>query len=176
MNLLESLLGGQGQAALGQIAKQFGLNESQVRDVVSQLAPALGQGLQRNARASGGMDALIGALAKGNHGRYLDDIGALANPDTTADGNNILGHILGSKDVSRSLAGKAAEQTGVGADLIKKMLPLIASLAMGSLSKQTSSAGGGNPMSDVLGSLLDRNGDGSALDDLIGMAGSLFKR
>jgi hypothetical protein len=48
-----------------------------------------------------------------------------------ADGNGILGHILGSKDVSRQVAAQASARTGIGADVLKKMLPLVATLAMG---------------------------------------------
>ena len=66
---------------------------------------------------------------------------------------------------------------GPEADIIKQILPLVASLAMGALNKQTTSApAGGNQITDILGSMLDRNKDGSALDDLIAMAGSFFKR
>ncbi len=177
MNILDALVGGQGNAAIGQIAKQFGIDDTQVRDVIGHLAPVLGQGMARNAQGSGGLDALIGALQKGGHGKYLDDPSILSQASSTEEGNNILGHILGSKDVSRALAGKAAAQTGLSADIIKQILPLVASLAMGALNKQTSSApAGGNQITDILGSMLDRNKDGSALDDLIGMAGSFFKR
>ena len=177
MNILDALVGGQGNAAIGQIAKQFGIDETQVRAVIGQLAPVLGQGMARKAQGSGGLDSLIGALQKGSHGKYLDDPSILGNASSTEEGNNILGHILGSKDVSRALAGKAAAQTGLSADIIKQILPLVASLAMGALNKQTASApAGGNQITDILGSMLDRNKDGSALDDLIGMAGSFFKR
>ena len=177
MNLLDTLVGGPGSAAIGQIAKQFGIDDSQVRDLIGQLAPVLGQGLARNARASGGLDALIGALHKGGHSKHLDDPSILIQASTTEDGNNILGHILGSKDVSRALAVKAAAKTGLSADIIKQILPLIASLAMGALNRQTVNApASNNQITDVLGSMLDRNQDGSALDDLIGMAGNFFKR
>ncbi len=177
MNILDTLIGGQGNAAIGQIARQFGIEDSQVRDVIGQLAPVLGQGMARNAKAGGGLDALIGALQKGGHAKYLDDPSILSQASTAEDGNNILGHVLGSKDVSRALAGKAAAQTGLSADIIKQILPLVASLAMGALSKQTAgSPASGNQITDMLGSMLDRNKDGSALDDLMGMAGSFFKR
>lgn len=176
-NIVDALVGGQGNAAIGQIAKQFGINDRQVCDVIGQLAPVLRQSMARNAQASGGLDALLGALKKGGNGKYLDDPSTLGDPSTRDDGNNILGHILGSKDVSHALAGKGAAQTGLSADIIKQILPLVASLAVGALNKQSANAPvGGNQISDLLGSMLNRNQDGSALDDLIGMAGSFFKR
>ena len=174
MNLMDLLLNSKSGGAIDQLARQVGLNQDQVRAVIGQIAPALGQGLARNTRASGGLDGLLAALQNGNHSRYVDRPDTLGSADTIADGNGILGHILGSKDVSRSLAGQAAASTGVSADLIKQMLPLIASLAMGSLAKQNG-AGGGS-VTDVLGAFLDRDGDGSALDDLMGMAGKFLGR
>ena len=35
----------------------------------------------------------------------------------TDDGNAILGHIFGSKDVSRGVANQAADLTGIGGDI-----------------------------------------------------------
>ena len=37
-----------------------------------------------------------------------------------ADGNGILGHLLGIKDASRAVANNASQQTGIGAGLLKK--------------------------------------------------------
>ncbi len=45
MNLIDLLAGSQNNPALNQIARQFGLNDQQIRDVIGQVAPALGQGL-----------------------------------------------------------------------------------------------------------------------------------
>jgi hypothetical protein len=176
MKLTDLLAGSQNNPAINQLARQFGLSDAQIREVIGQVAPVLGQGLARNTRASGGLDALIGALQRGSHQRYVDQPEVFSHADTVRDGNGILGHILGSKDVSRALAGKAGASTGISPEIIKQLLPLIASLVMGSLSRQTSAAPQGNPMSDMLGSLLDRDGDGSALDDLIGMAGRFLGR
>ncbi|MEO8052121.1 MAG: DUF937 domain-containing protein [Acidobacteriota bacterium] len=97
-------------------------------------------GLQRNALEEGGMDALLGALNSGNHAQYLDQPEMLAEEVTTEDGNSILGHIFGTKDVSRAVAGRASEQTGIGADVLKKMLPVVATMVMGSLSKKNGTA------------------------------------
>jgi hypothetical protein len=70
-------------------------------------------------------------------------------------------------------------------DLLKKMLPVVATLAMGALSKNTAQKGiqrtsaaampGGDLMS-MLGPMLDADGDGSIADDLLGLAGKFFAR
>ena len=46
----------------------------------------------------------MSALSSGNHGQYLDRPASLADPAAVTDGNGILGHLLGSKDVSREFA------------------------------------------------------------------------
>ncbi len=67
------------------------------------------------------------ALKNGNHQEYLKKPELMSSAESLQDGNNILGHLLGSKDVSRNVAAQAAESTGIDASLIKKALPMIAS-------------------------------------------------
>jgi len=81
-----------------------------------------------------------------------------------------------------------ASETGLGAGLIKKMLPQAAALLMGALGQQgqsggalsqlTSMLGGGqkSQASSLLGSFLDRDNDGSIIDDLMAMAAKQLLR
>ena len=120
------------------MGRQFGVNDSQTEQLLGKLMPALGGGLQRNAGSANGLGALQKALAGGSHQRYLDDASALSDKAATVEGNAILGHLFGSKQVSRQVAGQAAAETGLDASIIKKLLPVVAAAAMGALSKQTS--------------------------------------
>jgi len=88
------------------------------------------------------------------------------------DGNNILGHLLGSKDASRNLASQASASTGIDAGLIKKALPLLAGLAMGVVGKSQNSDGGqSGGLPDILGSL----GSGDfGVDDMLDIAKKFF--
>ncbi len=138
MNLMEAILGG-GGSPVSSMAKQFGLNEGQVTQAIQQMIPALTNGVKKNVQNKSGLDGLLQALTKGGHDRYLDDAGALLN--ATDDGNGILGHILGSKDMSRALADRTAKKTGINSGILKQMLPLIAALVMGSLKRQGSNSG-----------------------------------
>lgn len=54
------------------------------------------------------------------------------------------------------------------------MLPVVAAMTMGALSKQHSSAAGG-PMG-MLGQFFDSNQDGSVIDDVLGMASNMFNK
>jgi hypothetical protein len=111
MNMLDSILGAQGGGAAQQLGQQFGLNENQVSSALSALVPALAAGFQRNMSSPQGLDGLLSVLGGGQHQRYVDDGSALTHSDTINDGNGILGHIFGNKDVSRQVANRAAAQT-----------------------------------------------------------------
>jgi hypothetical protein len=139
MNLLNSVL--QNGAVLQQIAQQLNVNPAQVQSAVTHMVPALTRGIQKNISTPGGLEGLLGALQKGSHSQYLDNPAVLGQTSNIQDGNAILGHILGSKDVSRNVAGHAAQQTGLDSSLLKKMLPILATVVMGALSKQTANAG-----------------------------------
>jgi hypothetical protein len=99
------------------------------------------------------------------------------------DGDGILGHLLGSKDVSREVAGRAAAQTGLSDDVFKRMLPLVATLMMGAFSKQSGQAsssvagpgGSGGGIAAMLTPLLDRNRDGSIVDDVTSLVGRFVR-
>src|SRR5690606_13319441 len=129
------ILNAQNGQAVDQIGSSLGLGRDQTRSAIEQLLPALAGGMARNATQPGGLEGLEGALTRGSHGRYLDDPSQLGAPDSISDGNGILGHLLGSKDVSRQVAAKASAQTGIGTDILKKMLPMLASLVMASLAR-----------------------------------------
>ncbi|MDH3979371.1 MAG: DUF937 domain-containing protein [Gammaproteobacteria bacterium] len=182
MNLLGMLLENQGSPALKQLASGFGLNEGDARNVLNEMVPALSRGMQHNLSRESGLEDLLGALGKGDHQRYIDQPELLSGDQASREGNAILGHLLGSKDVSRRVAGHASGKTGVDEGLLKKMLPVIATMVMGAVSKQAGSQnllGGKVPGATgsgagLLTQFLDADKDGSVLDDLMGMAGKFL--
>lgn len=212
MNLLDMIMSAQGGATAQQAGAQLGLNQQQSQSAIAALLPAISSALKKNTANPQGLAGLLGALQGGQHEQYLENPQMLRQPQTVNDGNAILGHLLGSKDVSRAVAGHAAQQTGIGADVLKKLLPLVATMAMGSLSKQTKAPTmqsaltglamqhlmGGQKKSGlgailgaltgantrqqrqtqqthqqgmgIIGKLLDADGDGSVMDDVLNMA------
>lgn len=193
MALLDSILSANNGKAIGQIAGKLGIPEDMAAKAVTAVTPAISRALQRNTQKPGGLDSLLGALQTGNHDKYIDQPETIGDEAAIEDGNKILGHVLGSKDVSRNVAGAASTQTGIDADTLKKMLPMVATVAMGVLSKQTKSGGGAplsgltggagsNPLSGLqtagglgaLAGLLDADKDGDPMDDLLDMAKKFF--
>ena len=183
MNVLDAIVSAQNGAAVSRLGSQVGLAPDETTAALSALMPALAAGFQRNIQSQGGLESLMSALASGNHGQYLDNPASLGDPSAVADGNGILGHLLGSEEVSREVATRAAAQTGLSADVLKRMLPLAATLMMGAFSKQSGSAsslgagvgGSGGGIAAMLSPLLDQNRDGSIMDDVTSMIGRFIK-
>lgn len=182
MNILDVIMSAQGGSAVRQLGSQVGLGEAETASALSALVPALAAGFQRNVQTPDGLAGLVSALSAGNHQRYIDNPAALADQATVADGNGILSHVLGGKAVSREVASQAAAQTGISADVLKRMLPLAASLMMGAFSQRKSAGGslagsvGGGGLMDLLTPLVDQNRDGSILDDVSGIVGRVLGR
>lgn len=172
------LMNAAGGGATQQLGQKFGLSPDQTSGALAQLVPALMAGMQKNTQQQGGLDGLLGALTGGNHSQYLDNPEMLTQDSTIEDGNGILGHVFGSKDVSRAVANHASAQTGIGADILKQMLPMVATMVMGGLAKQNASGGLGAALGSGAGGgllgMLDQNHDGSVADDVVGMLGKFL--
>ena len=174
------------------VSKQLGVPPGVAAQGVEALLPALVGGFAKRGEAAGGGETGLGALVGMLGG--LGGGGLAANvlgPDETdtGRGNAVLGEVFGSKDVSRSVAADAAARTGIDPEVLKQMLPLLAMLvgcylsarAGGSGAEGSGGLGGlGSILGSVLGdkqggglggigSLLDMDGDGNALDDIIGL-------
>jgi len=168
MDLLDLLNSVGGNKSLGNLAGSLGLGTSKTNDLIGALAPALLGAMKNQAKSPEGLSNFSNALQKGKHQQYLDNPDLIKSPETVMDGNNILGHLLGSKDVSRNVAAQASESTGIDVSLIKKALPLVASLAMGAMSKKSD----GGKQSDSIGGFL--GGMDIGMDDVLSLAKKFF--
>jgi hypothetical protein len=181
------------------MASELGVSEAQAASGAQALLPAILGGLKKQAQSQPtGLDGLGGLLGSLGGGALLDNVLAPQKTDVS-QGNAVLGQIFGSKDVSRTVAANAAAQSGLDPSLLKKMLPMVAMLVGGAMAKQGGSAQGapsaGGGLAGMLGGLLgggagrsaggaagglagmlDMNGDGNALDDIMRMAGKAMGR
>ena len=191
---------------LQSVARELGISEQQVSQGADALLPAILGGFKKQAQAQpggldspGGLGELLGQLGGGG---LLDQV-LSPQPTDVSQGDAVLGHIFGSKDVSRTVAQNAAQRTGLDTGLLKKMLPMLGMLVAGYLARQQGGAAGGSGLpggagaagaadglggllggllggrgpggGGGLGSLLDMNGDGNALDDILNMAGRAMR-
>ena len=191
---------------LQSIAQELGVSENQAASGAAALIPAILGGFKKQAQSQPtGLEGLGGLLGKLGGGGLLDNVLA-PQPTDVNRGNDVLGQIFGSKDVSRAVAQNASAQSGLDPSMLKKMLPMLAMLVTGYMAKQGAGAeaqpspasGGLGGLGDLLGgllggrsagtgnalqgasspglaSMLDLNGDGNPLDDIMRMVGKMTR-
>jgi len=168
MNIVEMIARSHNGHGLDVLGKQFGLSREQTLAAIAELAPMVTAGVRHNTREPDGMVSLFEALSGGQHERYLDDDSAVQFDAAQNDGNAILGHLFGHKEVSREVAMHAAGSTVIGAAILKKMLPVIASMVMGAIFKRmTGEASSPGPRGGS-GSGKSGGGLGDILGDILG--------
>lgn len=203
-SLTDELLSQLQGAPLQQIASQLGTNPSQAQSAVAAALPMLLGALGRNAAQPQGAADLFGALQRDHVGRaagggglgdllgsVLGGMGGGGGAGGAADGASILGHIFGGNQ-QRAEAG-LGQATGLGANA-GQLLQILAPIVMAFLAQRAQAggmdAGGlgavlgrehaqvrqqGGVGGDLLGSLLDQDGDGQVgLGDLIKIGGGLL--
>ena len=127
------------------IARELGVSESQAATGAEALIPAILGGFKKQAQAQpSGLAGLGGLLGQLGGGSLLDNV---LSPETTdvSRGNDVLGQIFASKDVSRTVAQNAASRSGLSPSLLQKMLPMLAMLVAGYMAKQPGEAAAGRP-------------------------------
>jgi hypothetical protein len=182
---------------LQSMAGELGVSEAQAQAGANALLPAILGGFKKHAQGQPeGLDGLLSMVGGLGGGGMLDEVLAPRATDVT-QGNNVLGQIFGSHDVTHAVAQNAAAQSGLDPAVLKKMLPMLAMLVGGYMAKQGGSSSVPAPPADGgigsligglmgsqpnqqtgaggLASMLDLNGDGNALDDIMGMAGRFMK-
>lgn len=134
--LFDLMMKAQDGHAVEAMSKQFGLAQEQMKDAMAALMPAFSTGFKRTATSPYDFSSLMSSAMSGNYAQYFEDMGKAFTPQGISDGNNILGQIFGSKDVSRAVAAQAAQMSGIGQDIYKQMLPIVANTMVGGFFKQ----------------------------------------
>jgi hypothetical protein len=185
--IVGQLSGGQ----LSKISSQIGADDSTTKNAIGAALPMLVTAMARNASTSDGASALHKAVEKDHDGGLLDNLsGFLSNP-AVAGGAGILKHVLGGKQ--KPVESGIAKGTGLSSGQTGQLLAILAPIVMAALGKQQRSSGldaGGlagmlagqraaaeKQSGGLLGgltSMLDSDGDGSAIDDLGSLAGKFF--
>ena len=172
------------------MARSLGISEPEAARGAQALGPAVLGGFKRQAQAPSGLESLTGLLGQLGGSGLLDNL--LGGQPDVNRGNDVLGQIFGSKDVSRAVAANASQQSGLDQGLLKRMLPMLAMAVAGYMAQRGSTGavsqgqgglagmvsgllggGGGQQQSGAggLASLLDMDGDGNPLDDILRMMG-----
>lgn len=174
-NVLDAVLGGLGG---GNKSTGGGL------DLGGLIGALAGGGKSSNSGMGNVLGGLVGSMLGGNNNR-------------AANGAGILKHILGRR--TQDTAEQIGRNSGIGTGNTMKMMAMLAPIVMGMLGKTKkkgnlnadglgglldgflrSNVSPSKPASQtnigLAGRLLDRDGDGSAIDDIAGMLGSFLSK
>lgn len=192
---LTSLIQSQLSAGLiDQLSQQLGgVDKEKTALATTGILTSLLGAMAKNASTPDGAAALNNALEKDHDGSILNDvIGMVTGQSTPANnravnGAGILNHVLGSKqggvaDMVSQMSGLDSSKTG---DLMTMLAPVVMGMlgkakrennldasgisdVLGGFTKQQKDT---NPMMGMLTKMLDADGDGSIVDDVLGMLG-----
>jgi hypothetical protein len=184
--LIDLLNSDLGKTLISSASQQLGQSETKTASALTTALPLILGGMKNNASTTQGADGLLNALSGKHNGSLLDNLSdLLGNSETLTDGAGILGHVFSGKE--QNVAQAVGAKSGMDTSSVLKLLQMAAPVVMAYLGKQKSekninNAGG---IESLLGSLLgssaqneqnlvtqilDANGDGSIMDDLMGMA------
>lgn len=188
LDILQQRLGN--PAAVSQIGAQLGADPDTTRTAIAAALPMLVGALARNAQDPAEAGALHHALSKKHDGSILNDVTSHLGRQQFTEGDGILGHVLGSR--KGSVATGLGQVAGLDPSKAGMLLSMLAPLVMGALGKAQRDGGfdagglagmlGGERqraadaapgVMGMLGKFLDRDGDGSVMDDIGGMLGKL---
>lgn len=196
----------QGSTALNEISQNVGADQSAVNSAIQAALPMILGGLANNAQSPQGAQGLDQALERDHDGSILNQLGGLgglifgqqqAAPPKQADAGGILGHIFGTNQAP--VVQEVSQKSGLDMGQVAQVLMFLAPIVMGYLGKQkreqgvgadglggllggllgqsaAAGQGTGNPMMDMASGMLDRDGDGSSMDDIASMAMDYFRR
>ncbi|MDX2156127.1 MAG: DUF937 domain-containing protein [Hyphomicrobiaceae bacterium] len=135
MQVLAVIESAQSGQVMANLASTLGVGEDQVRAAADAVLPELALAIERNTLSRGGLADLVRALGDGHHEAVLDSPRGWSDPHVAADGNAIVVHILGSEHKARAIAAKAQRASGLSGGIIEALLPILAQLLMGALSR-----------------------------------------
>lgn len=195
---LQDLLGQQqGSEAVEQISQNVGADQSAVSSAIQMALPAILGGLANNAADPQGAQSLNNALERDHDGSLLNNLGGLGSlifgagnqqqtaPPKQADAGGILGHVFGNNQgqVAEQISRQSGLNMGQTAQILMMLAPIVMSYLGRQKQQQNLDAGGlsnwlggqqqqiqNAPQGGFLNSMLDRDGDGSTMDDIASMA------
>ena len=166
------------------IANEIGIKASDAGSVITYLAPMLMGAAKQNFQSSRDSADLLKQIQDSQFSDMVDEPKKAVSQGNLMDlGNIILNELTGSKENSGKVAIHVQKETGVSDIIIKKILPMIAPFIIGALGKKAApdinhhQQGGGSVaggLEDILISMIDKDHDGSIIDDMMQMAMKYF--
>ena len=163
-DILHSAQGGQAVANLG---AQYGLSPADAEKAAQAMIPAFSAALQQIASNPAAIAGILKELASGDHAASYAPGQA---PAPGAAGGDALGRIFGSPQAVETVVQHVSQVSGVSPDIVRSMLPAVASILIGGLAHAMASLG----LSGVLSQLADAMSAPGAAAPAPGSSGGMF--
>lgn len=190
MDISSLLQGPEGDQLVSGIVNRLGIDNKQAQTAISSAIPFLLTALNKNA-SSGDAQNISNALENKHDGSILDNLGGFLNSGNFTDGAGILGHVLGGKQTQ--VENAIGKTSGLDDSQVTQLLAMLAPIVMGYLGKKKNEQGldaggltgllgglvGGAAESNqremsTIEKLLDHDGDGNAMDDVMDLGSKLL--
>ncbi len=192
-NFVDLLMQQLGGSTAEKLSTQLKATPTQTQQGLEQFLPIMVEAMSRNAQSESGAASLFNAAKKDHDGSILDNLGSILGSNSLSnDGSGILRHVLGGKN--NKVAEFISKSTGMSASQAATLMQLAAPLVMGMLSRQqkqndmrpsdisemlkrsTQEVKQTDPKNmGMIERMLDRDGDGSVMDEVGEMGMSLLK-
>ncbi|MEL6592874.1 MAG: DUF937 domain-containing protein [Bacteroidota bacterium] len=179
---------------LDNLSNQLGVEKSQVSSAIGAAIPMIMGAMAKNAQTPEGAQSLDNALAKDHDGSILNNLSGFLGSADNGPGGAILGHVFGNNrsTAEAGLSKMTNLNPNQAGSLLENLAPVvmgylgqqkqsqgldasgIVSMLMGARNQASNDSGMGGMALNMLNSFLDKDGDGSALDDIGGMLGNMF--
>jgi hypothetical protein len=164
MSLIDDLMGSLGGEVSKQMSSSLGIDKNIAAQIIPQIAPLILGGLKKQSEQRGGQPRVDHILNKYGQADVLEDIaGLFANRAQETKPDPQLGGLLGQAGLQAT--DTIAQQFNISKSTAMKIIPMLAPIILGFLTKKRDADGAG---SSGIAALLDQDGDGSVLDDVAG--------
>ena len=179
-DLLSQAMGAFGDDALNAMSRQAGTNKQQTQAALASALPLLINAVNKQGGSGTQMSGFVQMLDLDKDGSILDDVVGFMNAGGKANGDDILGSLLGQR---RGQVEKyISNDSGIDMGAVSKILSMAAPVILSYLGRQNKQSGGG--IADLIGAftgglkqqapknmsildqLLDQDNDGNVADDV----------
>ena len=191
MSLLQTLQQRLGGDVVNRISSRIGADPGTTSNAIDAALPLLISALARNAQDPAQARSLDTAVAQDHNGAILEDVPRHVSAPDEQTGAGILRHVLGGSQ--QTVQSGLSRATGLDPNKVGSLLITLAPLVMGVLGRAKQENGldstglstlltkeqqhlnqSAPGAMTALSRLLDRNSDGSVVDDISGMLGQVF--
>ena len=180
IDLLTQAMNAFGENGVDAISRQAGTNKHQTQAALASALPLIMNAVNKQGGSGSNMSGFVQMLDLDKDGSILDDVVGFMNKGGQANGDNILGSLLGQR---RGQVEKyISNDSGLDMASVSKILTMAAPVLLSFLGRQNKQTGGGigdligaftggmqkqAPQNmSVLNQLLDQDNDGDVADDV----------